>query len=205
MSKSKFPAADLALAIRVARAMAEGPYIADFEFLALMGFDRTTYLSLVSELEAGTRPIGNLASVVGLGLLNATEFPHKNDKLLEQTLGVSILALRDVYSRWRKYRRPPRIVLALLRAGPVIVQGLCYRVINYSNPAGSGWFCEVWSGERWVDPFDHPDLEDRPDLEVLEAAPLATRAQLANLLTKWEVPPLYNHFSRGKKRRDRRR
>jgi hypothetical protein len=196
-------AEEMAIAIRVARAMADGPFVSDCEFLAVMGYERPQFQEFVTELESASRLERRHESVIGFALLNATMFPHRRERLLAEMAGVDMASIHAVATWWSRTRKPIKVERTILHAGPVIWDGWCFREIRYQMSGGYGHMIQVWRDGRWSDAADWITVSELPEFDAL---PAATDVDLRSLgVNDWQVPKKYNPFVRGEKRRQRRK
>jgi hypothetical protein len=196
----------MAIAVRVARAMADGPFVCDFEFLAVMRFERPRFRELVTELEEGKALCRPHERMIDFALLNATLFPHRREDLLVDMVGADMATIVLVDTWWNRTGKPIQIVQASLCAGPVIVDGRCYRGVHYATPRGEGLITEVWVDDSWRLTWECSEETENPGLPTLELLPPSPELELQEHgVRHWQVPDKYNPFVRGQKRRQRRK
>lgn len=168
-----------------------------------MGYERPRFRELVAELESASSLERRHESVIGFALLNATMFPHRKERLLEEMAGADMESIHRVAEWWRRTGRPINLQRTNLSGGPAIWEGRCFRQIRYESAGGHGCMTQVWKDGHWCDAADWFSVFELPELETL---PAATDAELRALgVSHWHVPQKYNPFMRGQNRRKRRK
>jgi hypothetical protein len=83
-------------------------------------------------------------------------YPHRQGSKWSDWLSVTPAYLAEVEKRWWQLQ-PPIQYSSLEVYGPVMLNGLFYRVIAYTvHGGGNGMISQVWKGGKWVEPLEGP-------------------------------------------------